>query len=40
MTKVLNSDIVVREFELKLSYYNHFQTNTLEKSMNSPYPHP
>ena len=34
MVKAMDSGIVVREFELKLRYYVHFRTNTLEKRMN------
>ena len=32
---MLNSDVVVSDFELQLCSYNHFQTNTLGKGMNS-----
>ena len=38
MAKVLDSKIIVYEFELKLCYYIHFWTNTLEKGMNSSIP--
>ena len=34
MVKSLNCGIIVREFELYLSYNVHFRTNTLEKGMN------
>ena len=34
MVKVLDGEIVVSEFELKLRSYVHFQTNTLVKGMN------
>ena len=30
-TNVMNCDIVISEFELKSSYYVHFQTNTFGK---------
>ena len=32
---IVNVNIAVSELELKLYYYTHFQTNTLEKSLNS-----
>ena len=32
---VLDFDFVVSEFGLQSHYYIHFQTNTLEKGMNS-----
>ena len=35
---VLNSDIVVSEFEFQARYYVHFQINTYEKGMNSLIP--
>ena len=34
MAKTLDYRIVVSEFELQLSYYIHFETNTLGKSIN------
>ena len=34
----LNCDIIVREFEIRLSYFVHFPTITLEKGMNPPIP--
>ena len=34
VANVINCDFVVREFELKSSYYVHFRSNTLGKSMN------
>ena len=37
MAKVLDSDILVSEFEFQSCYYDHFQTNTLEKDMNPLY---
>ena len=33
MVNVLESKIIVSEFELKLHYYFHFRTNTLGKGM-------
>ena len=38
--KVLGCRIVVSEFEIQSCYYIHFQTNTLGKVMNPPYPPP
>ena len=41
MVKTMDCEIVVSEFELRSnysSYYVHFRTNTLGKSMNPPYP--
>ena len=35
VANVLDCDIVVSEFALQSYYYIHFQTNTLEKYMNS-----
>ena len=32
-TNVLDYDIIISEFKLKLYYYIHFQTNTLGKGM-------
>ena len=37
MVNVLNSTIVVSEFDLQSLYYVHFRTNTLEKGMNPTY---
>ena len=34
MVKLLDSGIVVGEFEPQLRYYIHFRTNTLGKGMN------
>ena len=34
VANVMVCDIVVREFELQLRHFVHFQTNTLEKHMN------
>ena len=34
MANILDCDIVVTEFKLQLHYYDHFQANTLGKSMN------
>ena len=34
MVKVMDSEILVSEFELQSCYYVHFQTNTLGKGMN------
>ena len=33
VVNVLNCNIVINEFELQLHYYDHFQTNTLGKSL-------
>ena len=33
VANVLDSDIIVGKFKLKLRYYVHFQTNTLAKGM-------
>ena len=33
VVKVLDCDIVVREFELELRYYFHFRTNTIGKGI-------
>ena len=33
MDNVLNCDMVVQEFKLKLHYYIYFRTNTLGKDM-------
>ena len=38
MVKVMDCRIVVSKFELQSCYYIHFQTNTLGKGMNPPYP--
>ena len=37
---VLDFDIVVSEFDLQSRHYVHFQTDTLEKGMNSLKPPP
>ena len=34
MVKAVDCGIVISEFELRLRYYVHFQTNTLGKGMN------
>ena len=38
MVKVMTGGIVVCEFELQSHYYFHFQTNSLEKRYEPPYP--
>ena len=38
MVKAMDSGIVVCEFELQSRYYVHFQTNTLGKGIEPPYP--
>ena len=38
MFKAVNYGVLVNEFELQSYYYVHFRTNTVEKSMNPPYP--
>ena len=38
MVKELDCGILESEFELQSRYYVYFQTNTLEKVMNPPYP--
>ena len=35
LTNVLDCDIIESMFELRSSYYTYFQTNTLQKGMNS-----
>ena len=38
MVKVMDSEIVVSEFELQSHYHIHFRTNTLGKDVNPFYP--
>ena len=38
MVKALDCGIVVSEFKFQSRYYVHFQTNTLGKAINLPYP--
>ena len=35
VVNMLDCDIIVSKFELKLHYYIHFQPNTLKKGMNA-----
>ena len=38
LTRVLDCHIVVNKLKLKSQYYVHFQTSTLEKRYERPYP--
>ena len=38
MANMLDYDIIVSKFELHLCYFVHFQTNNLEKSINTVIP--
>ena len=40
MAKVLDYCLQINEFELRLCYYVHFQTNTLWERYKHPYPNP
>ena len=40
MAKVLDCSLELSKFELQSCYYVHFQTNTLEKDINSVIPPP
>ena len=38
MVKAMVCEIVAHEFKLQSHYYDHFQTNTLGKGIDPPYP--
>ena len=38
LVNMLDYNITVSEFELQSCYYVHFQTNTIGKGIQSPYP--